>query len=140
MAGQPLVVGLRRHNSLTIPKLLLILEVVRHLKCHTVFAGQPPNSLSPATQALGVVVRGANRLVVFSRSHQHSEPRTGRPHPNTERSCLNSDTRLHLPIGCRHFHSSITRPRIDPFISKLLSLAASLSIFRRACMDKRFFI
>jgi hypothetical protein len=55
---------------LTIPKLLLILEVVRHFKCHTVFADQPPKSLSPATQALGVIVRGAKQLVVFSCSHQ----------------------------------------------------------------------
>lgn len=43
-------------NTLTIPKLLLTLEVVRHLKCHTVFADQPPKSLSLATQALGVIV------------------------------------------------------------------------------------
>ena len=62
-------------NSLTIPELLLILEVVRHLKCHTVFAGQPPKSLSPAKQAPEVIVRGANRSVVFSCSHQHSELR-----------------------------------------------------------------
>ena len=57
-------------NPLTIPELLLILEVVRHFKCHTVFADQPPKSLSPATQALAVIVRGAKQLVVFSCSHQ----------------------------------------------------------------------
>ncbi len=65
-----LVVGLQQRRTLTVPELLLILEVVRHLKCHTVCAGQPPKSLSPATQALGNVVRGANSLVVFSDPHQ----------------------------------------------------------------------
>lgn len=59
-------------NSLTVPELLLILEIVRHVKCHTVFADQPPKSLSLTTQALGVVVRGAKRLVVSSRRHQRS--------------------------------------------------------------------
>lgn len=42
-------------NPLTIPELLLILEIVRHFKCHTVFADRTPESSSPATQALGMI-------------------------------------------------------------------------------------
>lgn len=55
---------------LTIPELLLILKVVRHFKCHTVFADQLPKSSSPATQVLGVIVRGAKQVVMFSCSHE----------------------------------------------------------------------
>jgi hypothetical protein len=36
---------------LTIPELLLILEIIRHLKCHVVVAGLFPESSSPATKA-----------------------------------------------------------------------------------------
>ena len=37
--------------SLTIPELLLILEIIRHLKFHVVVAGLFPESSSPATKA-----------------------------------------------------------------------------------------
>lgn len=39
-----------RADALTIPKLLLILEVVRYLKRHAEVAGQPPNASSPAVR------------------------------------------------------------------------------------------
>jgi hypothetical protein len=50
------VVGLQNmgNAALTIPELLLILEVVRHIKCHTGVANQLSESSSTATQALRV--------------------------------------------------------------------------------------
>jgi hypothetical protein len=38
-------------GSLTIPELLLILEIIRHLKCHVVVAGLLQESSSPAMKA-----------------------------------------------------------------------------------------
>lgn len=64
-------------NSLTIPELLLILEIVRHVKCHTVFAGQPPKPLSLTVQALEVIVRGAKRwrcLIAHSNAQAAASP------------------------------------------------------------------
>ena len=84
-------------KSLTIPKLLLILEVVRHFKCHTVCADQPPKPLSPVAQALGVIVRGAKRSGVFGGLHTcihlpTAAPNNGRGKcvtpPNRDWPCL----------------------------------------------------
>ena len=49
-------------DALTIPELLLILEIIRHLKCHVVVAGLLQQSSSPAIKA---AEGGAERRKLF---------------------------------------------------------------------------
>ena len=82
------------NTALTIPELLLILEVVRHIKCHTGVASQLSESSSPATQALEGMGQGAELSVVFGRWHQYWGRRAEiRPVPGAS---LPTATRLHL--------------------------------------------
>lgn len=72
-----MVVG--SQTALTIPELLLILEVVRHLKCHTVVAGGLSESSSPSTQALNSMGQRRKAVGVFGSWHNTS----GKPRPAT---------------------------------------------------------
>lgn len=89
-------------SARTIPELLLILEVVRHLKCHVGVAGRVLQSSSPATKATRTC-RGRRKPVVavssFAtslRSERQGLPAQvrhrfyfGRDHPLQQESSLN---------------------------------------------------
>lgn len=62
-------------GALTIPELLLILEIIRHLKCHVVVAGLLPKSSSPAMKAAeGCAERRKREVVgVLMRTTDHPE-------------------------------------------------------------------
>lgn len=70
-----MLVGLRSSGALTIPELLLIFEVVRHLKCHVGVAGQLLNSSSPAMYAPRGCWQGASWLLVVTCSRPESQDR-----------------------------------------------------------------